>query len=73
MLLLGFELNVGLLSNDQVLFGELLLVRIEFLLEHRHLPLGMLLSQITHLVLVLILDLCGLVVEVLLLGLYDDM
>ena len=73
MLLLGLHLDVGLLSDDQVVLRELLLVVVELLLEHGDFAASMLLSELSELALMLLFELTGLVVEILLLGLDDHM
>lgn len=66
---LGLQLNVGLISHDEVVLGELAFVSIQFLLEKRHFPLGMLVFELAKLSLMLLLKLGLLELEILLLGL----
>ena len=66
-----FELDVGLFGQKQVSFGELLLVRVEFLVEGGNVATSVSLSQIAQLCLVLVLHLGLLVAKVLLLRLND--
>ena len=61
------QFNVGFLSHDELVFGELRLVCIQFLFEHRDLTFSVLVPQLTQLALVLLFELGLLEVEVLLL------
>ena len=71
MLLLGLQLDVRLLSHNQIVLCELLLVVVKLLFEHGDLSTSMLFSEVSELVLVLLLELGGLIIEILFLSLND--
>ena len=71
MLLLGLQLDVRLLSHNQIVLCELLLVVVQLLFEHGDLSTSMLFSEVSELVLVLLLELGGLIIEILFLSLND--
>jgi len=66
------QIEVALFGNEQISLREVLLVRVELLLKEGSITASVLLSEVTHLVLVLLLHLSLLVAEILLLRLDDD-
>ena len=67
------QLDIRFFSYNQVVFSELLLVVVKLLFEHRNLTAGVFLSQFSKLALVLLLELRGLIIEILFLSLNDHM
>lgn len=68
---LGLQLNVGFFCDHEVVLREFTLVSVKLLFKQGHLTFGVLVPEVTQLVLVFLLQLGGLEVEVLLLGLDD--
>jgi len=66
------QIEVALFGNEQISLREVLLVRVELLLKEGSITASVLLSEVTHLILVLLLHLSLLVAEILLLRLDDD-
>jgi hypothetical protein len=65
----ALELDVRLFSEDELVLSELFFVGVKLLLEERYFVLAHPVLEFTHLLLVLLLHLSGLVAKVLFLGL----
>ncbi len=72
VLLLGLQLHVCLLCDEQVVLGKLLLIIVKFFFKHRDLSFRVQFTQLLQRLLMFLLELGLLEVEVLFLGFNDD-